>query len=93
MSDIKIDAVICARSGSILIVFYSTEKCWQFRIISHTGGIFGLEQIYYTYDAALKAGREWLLDEVMGDRNSRRSYSHSDSQVGKVIANRAVVKI
>jgi hypothetical protein len=53
MPDIKIDAVICTRNGSTLVVFYSSEKCWQFRIISHTGGIFGKEQICYTPNASL----------------------------------------
>ncbi|MBD2303470.1 MULTISPECIES: hypothetical protein [Nostocales] len=36
---------------------------WQFRIISRTGGIFGEMKIYYTSEAALRVGREWLRDE------------------------------
>ncbi|WP_413176455.1 hypothetical protein [Anabaena azotica] len=63
MLDVKIDEVICTPNGSTLIVFYTSEKCWQFRLISHTGGIFGSERIYYTPEAAFKAGREWLADE------------------------------
>jgi hypothetical protein len=63
MLDVKIDEVICTLNGSILIVFYTSRKCWQFRLISYTGGIFGEQKIYYTSDAALRAGRGWLADE------------------------------
>jgi hypothetical protein len=44
VTDIKIDQVICTDKGSILVIFYTSQKCWQFRLISHTGGIFGLER-------------------------------------------------
>ncbi|MBD6620681.1 hypothetical protein FNW02_34170 [Komarekiella sp. 'clone 1'] len=62
MSQIKVDEVICIK-GSILIVFYTPENCWQFRIISHTGEIYGEQKIYYSADAALRTGLEWLRDE------------------------------
>ncbi|MCE2697399.1 MAG: hypothetical protein PX483_07885 [Nostocales cyanobacterium LE14-WE4] len=45
--NIKIDELICTPNGSILI-FYTSEKYWQFRLISHTGSIFSSERIYYT---------------------------------------------
>ncbi len=62
MSQIKVDEVICIK-GSILIVFYTPEKCWQFRIISRTGGIFGEQKIYYIASAAFETGLELLRDE------------------------------
>ncbi|WP_341531949.1 hypothetical protein WKK05_40350 (plasmid) [Nostoc sp. UHCC 0302] len=63
MSQIKVDEVICIKS-SVLIVFYTSGKCWQFCVISRTGGIFGEQKIYYTASAALRSGLEWLRDEV-----------------------------
>ncbi|MFB2771872.1 hypothetical protein ACE1AT_21680 [Pelatocladus sp. BLCC-F211] len=62
MSQIKIDEVICV-GGSILIVFYTPGQCWQFRMISRTGGIFGEQKIYYTSSAALQTGLNLLKDE------------------------------
>jgi|GEM_PF-1738624 hypothetical protein len=63
MLQTNIAEIICTANGSILIIFYSPAQCWQFRIISHTGGIFGSQQIYYSSVAALTAGRKWLHDE------------------------------
>jgi Staphylococcal nuclease homologue len=61
MSQLKVDEVICIK-GSVLIVFYTPGKCWEFRIISCTGGIFGEQKIFYTAEAALKASfQEELL--------------------------------
>jgi hypothetical protein len=62
MSKIKVDEVICI-NGSTLMVFYTPGHCWEFRIISRTGGIFGEQKIYYTAEAALRTGLEWLRDE------------------------------
>ncbi|WGV29116.1 hypothetical protein QI031_30400 (plasmid) [Halotia branconii CENA392] len=62
MSSLKVDTVLCI-NGSVLIVFYTPGQCWQFRIVSRTGGIFGEQKIYYTADAALQAGLDWLKDE------------------------------
>ncbi|WP_168651536.1 hypothetical protein [Dolichospermum sp. UHCC 0352] len=38
--NIKIDELICTPNGSTLIIVYTSEKYWQFRLISHTGSIF-----------------------------------------------------
>jgi hypothetical protein len=46
--NIKIDELICTPNGSTLIIVYTSEKYWQFRLISHTGSIFSSERIYYT---------------------------------------------
>jgi hypothetical protein len=43
-----------------LMVFYTTEHCWQFRLISPDGAIFGESKIYHSAEAALKAGLEWI---------------------------------
>jgi hypothetical protein len=63
MFNVKIDSFICTPKGNTLVVFYTYEKGWQFRLISYTGSIFGLQRIYYTPEEALKAGREWLGNE------------------------------
>lgn len=46
--------------GTTLIVFYTPAHCWQFRLISAGGAVFGERKIYYTAEAALKAGLEWV---------------------------------
>ncbi len=44
----------------ILLVFYTEAHCWQFRLISAGGSVFGERRLYYTPEAAEKAGREWI---------------------------------
>lgn len=44
--------------GTTLMVFHTTEHCWQFRLISPGGAVFGERKIYYSAEAALKAGLE-----------------------------------
>lgn len=46
--------------GTTLIVFHTPAHCWQFRLISNGGAVFGERKIYYSADAALKAGLEWI---------------------------------
>lgn len=43
-----------------LLVFYTETHCWQFRLISAGGEVFGERKLYYTAEAAEKAGREWI---------------------------------
>lgn len=43
-----------------LLVFYTESHCWQFRLISSGGEVFGERKLYYTPEAAEKAGREWI---------------------------------
>lgn len=59
MLTIKVEEIFSIH-GSILLVFYTPGKCWQFRVISATGQVFGEEKVYYTADAAQNAGRSWL---------------------------------
>ncbi len=46
--------------GATLMVFYTEAHCWQFRLISLGGAVFGERKIYYSAEAALKAGLEWM---------------------------------
>lgn len=62
MSQTKIHHVV-GIDGSTLIVFYTEAHCWQFRLISNGGTVFGESKIYYTPEAALKVGLEWIAWE------------------------------
>lgn len=44
-----------------LLVFYTESHCWQFRLISSGGAVFGERKIYYSPEAAEKAGRDWIM--------------------------------
>ncbi len=46
--------------GATLIVFHTQAHCWQLGLISPGGAVFGERKIYYTAEAALKAGIEWI---------------------------------
>jgi len=46
--------------GATLIVFHTEAHCWQFWLISAGGAVFGERKIYYSAEAALKAGLEWI---------------------------------
>ncbi len=59
MNKITIHQVI-GIDGATLIVFHTQAHCWQFRLISAGGAVFGERKIYYTAEAALKAGLEWM---------------------------------
>jgi len=41
-------------------MFHAEAHCWQFRLISAGGAVFGERKIYYSAEAALKAGLEWI---------------------------------
>ncbi|KJH69758.1 hypothetical protein UH38_21805 [Aliterella atlantica CENA595] len=59
MDKTKIHQVV-GIDGTTLIVFYTEAHCWQFRLISPGGEVLGERKIYYTAEAALKAGLEWV---------------------------------
>jgi hypothetical protein len=46
--------------GVTLLVFFTEADCWQFRLISSGGAVFGERRLYYTPEAAEKAGRDWI---------------------------------
>ena len=48
--------------GITLLVFFTEAHCWQFRVISSGGAVFRERKLYYTPEAAEKAGREWIGD-------------------------------
>ncbi|MBW4608187.1 MAG: hypothetical protein KME22_13435 [Hassallia sp. WJT32-NPBG1] len=43
-----------------LMVFHTDAHCWEFRVVSPGGAVFGERKIYYSAEAAEKAGREWI---------------------------------
>jgi hypothetical protein len=59
-SSVKIHLITTTPLGT-LIVFYSDAHCWQFRVLSSRGEVKGLSQIFYTPQAAERAGREWIV--------------------------------
>jgi hypothetical protein len=59
MEEFKIHCLV-GSSKYLLIVFHTDEKCWQFRIVTADGCTRGEQKIYYTPEAALSAGRQWL---------------------------------
>ncbi len=59
MTTTKIHLVV-AMQEIILLVFYTETDCWQLRVISAGGVIFGERKLYFTPEAAEKAGREWI---------------------------------
>ena len=59
MTSAKIHLITCTPLG-ILIVFYTDGGCWQFRVLSSDGAVFGEQKLYYSAEAAEKTGREWV---------------------------------
>ncbi len=59
MGKAKIHTLTSTPRG-ILIVFYTDGGCWQFRVLSSEDAVFGEQKLYYTAEAAEKAGREWV---------------------------------
>jgi hypothetical protein len=59
MNQLQIQS-ISTINGYILLVFYTPGKCWQFRVISPNGSVYGSQQIFYTSEAAREAGISWV---------------------------------
>lgn len=59
MSNVTVHQVI-GIGGSTLIIFHTDAHCWQFRLISAGGAVFGELKLYYTSEAARKAGLDWI---------------------------------
>ncbi len=49
--------------GFTLLVFHSEAHAWQFRLIGAGGKAFGEQKLYYTAEAAEKAGRDWIAED------------------------------
>jgi hypothetical protein len=58
---IKVHLVVIIHDITLL-VFYTESECWEFRLISRGGEVFGEQRIYYSPEAAEKAGREWIYE-------------------------------
>ncbi len=52
--------LIAGIHGFTLLVFFTEVHCWQFRVISSGGAVFGERKLYYSAEAAEKAGREGI---------------------------------
>ena len=52
--------LIAGIQGVTLVVFFTDANCWQFRVISSGGAVFGEQKLYYSAEAAEKAGRDWI---------------------------------
>ncbi|AUT03169.1 hypothetical protein CLI64_23685 [Nostoc sp. CENA543] len=48
--------------GATLLVF-TTDDCWQFRVLTVGGAVFGERKIYFTPHTAEKAAREWIHED------------------------------
>lgn len=59
MTKTTIHLVVCIQDVTLL-VFHTEAHCWQFRVISAGGAVFGERKLYYTPEAAEKAGRGWI---------------------------------
>ncbi len=59
MSEATIYQVFVIQNATLL-VFHTEAHCWQFRVISSGGAVFGERKLYYTPEAAEKAGRDWI---------------------------------
>ncbi|MBD2248636.1 hypothetical protein [Nostoc sp. FACHB-888] len=62
MTIAKIHSVVCIQSR-VLVVFYTPCRCWQFRIVSPDDTVLGDYPIYFSAEAAAKAGREWIYQK------------------------------
>ncbi len=47
-------------------MFHTEAHCWQFRLISAGGAVFGERKLYYSPEAALKAGLQSIAQETYG---------------------------
>jgi len=45
-----------------LLVFGTGNYCWQFRLVSADGKVFGEQKFYSAPEAAEKAGRSWIAE-------------------------------
>lgn len=63
-NQIKIHLLVGIR-GLTLLVFYTESDCWQFRLLSLGGSVFGQRKIYFTAQAAEQAAREWINNDFI----------------------------
>jgi hypothetical protein len=46
--------------GLTLLIYYTDARCWQFAIIGENGKFWQPNKIFYTAEAAQRAGRLWM---------------------------------
>ena len=68
MEGVAVAKLLCWQ-GKMLLVFYTDYNCWQFRVLSESGEVFGEQQTYKTAIDAERAGRE----RVAGCKGERRN--------------------
>ncbi|HIK06426.1 MAG TPA: hypothetical protein IGS40_17200 [Trichormus sp. M33_DOE_039] len=57
-NQVKIHLLIGIEGVTLLV--FATDDCWQFRVLTVGGAVFGQRKIYFTPHTAEKAGREWI---------------------------------
>ncbi|MBD2207782.1 hypothetical protein H6G33_36340 [Calothrix sp. FACHB-1219] len=62
MNQFKIQSISII-NGCTLLVYYTSGKSWQFRVISPEGEVYGSRKIFYTSEAARVAGVSWVCGE------------------------------
>ncbi|MBE9228055.1 hypothetical protein IQ264_21770 [Phormidium sp. LEGE 05292] len=60
MSGTRIDSVVAIRQFTLVVFYNASTEAWQFRILSPGGQVFGFNKIYFSPQAALQAGLEWI---------------------------------
>ncbi len=60
MSVTTLHAVIGVQSLTLAVFYTDDAEAWQFRILSAGGTVFGESKIYFSPEAAERAGREWI---------------------------------
>jgi hypothetical protein len=52
--------IFTAYRGYLLTVFFTKLHCWQFRVTTLTGDVFGMQLPYDSADVAERVGRNWI---------------------------------
>lgn len=56
----KVESVVGIHQFTLAVYYTASTEAWQFRILSPGGEVFGLNKIYFSPQAAFKAGLEWI---------------------------------
>jgi hypothetical protein len=60
MSVTTLHAVVSVQNLTLAVFYTDEAEAWQFRILSAGGIVFGESKIYFSPEAAERAGREWI---------------------------------
>jgi hypothetical protein len=60
MTDNQVKIHLLVGIQGLTLLVFQTDDCWQFRVLTVGGAVFGQRKLYYTLHAAEKAGREWI---------------------------------